>query len=237
MSITKKNVTNENWFRNLFINEAKPALERHSGTGGEEGFIDVTELPTENIEQDKVYRLIEEAAGDKPTGWIVFTDEMFAQLQQMGLTEQSVSYADFLALQGVTDEYIYYEDDKSSLNEINIVWSTNEHYVWYVCQDSTTGKYLEPVCFFMGGNDANPYISSVFTFSNMLFGVSADTENYPEVITDPSEATVKGTVYLLVDKVTNITYGIPNEADDKKIYEHTSASGWVELGSGNSTVE
>lgn len=27
------NINDENWFRKLFINEAKPALKRHSGSG------------------------------------------------------------------------------------------------------------------------------------------------------------------------------------------------------------
>lgn len=45
----------------LFINEAKPALERHSSSGGgpgSSGIITVTELPTENIQTGSFYRLL-----------------------------------------------------------------------------------------------------------------------------------------------------------------------------------
>lgn len=47
------NITEANWFQKLFINEAKPALKRHSGSGGSSGGATITTITTE-AEMDAV---------------------------------------------------------------------------------------------------------------------------------------------------------------------------------------
>ena len=51
----------ENWFNKLFIDEAKPALKRHSGSGGGggSGIIDCDSLPNSGIDNDSIYRVRE----------------------------------------------------------------------------------------------------------------------------------------------------------------------------------
>ena len=52
-------MSKENYLKDLFIDEAKPALQRHSGGGGGSGSGDLIEcesLPTEGVQADKIYR-------------------------------------------------------------------------------------------------------------------------------------------------------------------------------------
>lgn len=49
-------MSNENYLKELFIDEAKPALQRHSGGGGSSDLIECDSLPTSNIEEGKIYR-------------------------------------------------------------------------------------------------------------------------------------------------------------------------------------
>ena len=67
-------ITDKNWLEKLFIKEAKAAKDYHNrgGSGGcgggGRGVTDVTELPTENVDGNAVYRV----SIDADEGWAMY---------------------------------------------------------------------------------------------------------------------------------------------------------------------
>jgi hypothetical protein len=54
--------------------------------------------------------------------------------------------------------------------------------------------------------------------------------SYNGIISNPIEATEDGYYTVMTAGESSITYGIPDEANNKTIFEHSTADGWVECG-------
>lgn len=159
--------------------------ELGAGGGGGAGIIDVTELPTENIDENAVYRVTQ----DEAILWLAFSN---------GNMEFNMPFADFLKMDG-GEAIIYLVDALPDVMEplsdtvfpCYILESTG---VAYVSQDGTSASAM-PIGELMGGVNAG-WIDS--------------TDN---IVLSP-----RPTFYSIRSK--SITYGIPNTNGDKEIYQH-----------------
>lgn len=228
MSITKKNVTNENWFRDLFINEAKPALERHSGTGGEEGFIDVTELPTEGIDQDKVYRLNETVEQDlfglrvalsKDMATMVGLSHTVLTMEEYCNLEASMGPGGSDAMKVIYGEYVV--DSLPDNPEMTYADSAGgvAHFHYYITNNENSDVYMYPQS---AGKWMTVSEATGFPYGGVIYDESE--------IVEPSGYVTP--YYIVKSKVSTTAthYGIPNEEGTKKVYVYTSEAGWREYG-------
>lgn len=110
------------YLKDLFINEAKPALKRHSGGGGGSGssdLIDCETFPTENVEEGKIYRrqYTEVLIGEYE---IWFTNGDGSEPEKMALSVLPAMVTD--KLEDVADgTYLYTVDGKMYMVESGTV--------------------------------------------------------------------------------------------------------------------
>lgn len=177
------------------------------------GIIDVTELPTENIEQDKIYRIVKD--GESTAQLILnagggLVGEYMEIMGPMMPFPMSLKYIVVDALPSEADvEY-------GSADKENQIYRA----VFYVIKD--TGRMYNAV----ESDDGTKTIAPVEDGIGIPF---------KGIINDVSEATEIGCYTILNLGESSTIYGIPDEADNKTVYEHTSATGWAELGVGGGT--
>lgn len=200
------NITNENWLHKLFIDEAKPALERHSGTGGEEGFIDVTELPADGIDQDKVYRLIE-------------STEPICDIYIVSSLLGNGTYKE-------VQDRIYASEGRPNTVSVTIYevdeFPSNGEAMGAVGDVITCPTYVK-----RSTGEAGVFVTSDrFVFLTEATGGL----QCKGIVSSISDTTEEGYYFVTSPGGTSTHYGIPNEDGTKKVYEHTSetiASWWT----------
>lgn len=164
--------------------------------------IDVPELPTENVDDSKIYRISTEA---EPIVWVAGT--------AMGM-EANMPFADFYASLGVTVAVKTYVvaslpdtmepmDQSTMTIPLYILESTG---VAYVSMDGTSAGAMN--------------LGAMLQIPDGGWADSADDI--------PMSAT--GIYIIRADKMT--VYGLPNTADNKKFYEYDEMNGWSECDSG-----
>lgn len=174
------------------------------GSGGGSGVIDVTELPTENIEQDKIYRVTGEA---KPTFWVAGTAPNGKAI--------SVSFEEFFVLDGgdpftISHTYVV-ESLPDTMEPANLETMTLPCYVL----ESTGIAYVTA-----DGTSANSVpLSEVCNLEN--------DGGWVDSVDDITPSTIPLTVYTIRPS-SGIFYGIP-----APVYQYNGTE-WVEVGAGGS---
>ena len=185
--------------------------------------IDVTEFPTSGIDQDKVYRLT--TAGESVTEiWNSVSPDIIESLGLSGilepLTRNDVYIKTLAALDGGDVEVEYELHVVDTLPDVGVPSVPGQSFHVYVVNDESS----EAFCF-MDGSGWVP--GSALDFGSYLGTVDdmADVKEAPEYM---------AAYYILKEtRAGSTSYGIPNEAGTKKIYEH-DGDGWIELGEGGS---
>jgi len=172
------------------------------GSGGDSIVIDVPELPTENIDDTKIYRMTTEA---EPIFWIV---------AKIGSTDINMSLADFSAMVGATF-VINVKGVFDTLPDVMEQANTETGYIPCYVLKSTGVAYAST-----DGSSAN-----AMKLGELLGGVSdygwVDSVENIETPATPTMYTVRGGV--------RVVYGTPNDNGVKDLYEYTSETGWVEV--------
>lgn len=163
--------------------------------------IDVPELPTENIEEGKIYRVVREG---EPVVWLATTYAKMPFDQFM------------LASPSVTAVEVYYhvvDTLPDTMEPTNIngfvfhIYVLNSTGVGYVSTDGTLAN-------------AGTLSAQVMNGGVNDFGWTDDIDSV-EVTDLPQQG------FYTVRGQSSTTYGIPDEANNKTVFEHTSAGGWA----------
>ena len=169
------------------------------GTGGDNTVIDVESLPTENIDDSKIYRMTTE----RPILWLV---------AKIGSTDINMSVADFIAMYGGT-LVIKVKGVFDTLPDVMEQANTETGYVPCYVLKSTGVAYAST-----DGSSAN-----AIKLGELLGGMSdygwVDSVENIETPDTPILYTVRGG--------TNINYGIPNSQTNKIIHEYDGE--WANL--------
>lgn len=172
--------------------------------GGDKTVIDVPELPTERIEQDKIYRVVKDTDGSVEVYMATQpVDECFENFyKQMAGIDMSVNV-------------VYYIVDTVPENPkaADMAGSNITMYLYIL---ASTGE---------------PYLSgpagTAITIPEMM-GVG----HYAGIVTSVDEMTDGMGIYtIMTESGSSTIYGIPDEADNKTLYEH-NGSEWVECKAG-----
>lgn len=197
----------KNWLEKLFINEAKPATRRHSGgSGGDSIVVDVDELPTENIDNSKIYRVTKEG---EQVAEIYITSNYLD-----GLTSYKTFAIENLGCPPET-EFVYHYlnsyDDMNPDDAIDIGTTPNSFHVYCILEDGWVGVK-------MNGQWSNP-IHNI---------PEADFYTYRGVVSDVSEIDINQPGYWhLINEGGHVrTYGVSKIGDRTKFYEHDGE--WTE---------
>lgn len=192
-----------------------------NGGGGDNTVIDVDALPTENVEQDKIYRV---ASGEKDAYdiWLtIHPDELYNypgltnpvniidlyKMSSYGECVTNIHVVDSLPEVGEPD-YNYVSVTNTTYNNVYLIPGDNTYEVYYYCD------YGDGDCEWLKFGDGNSW----------LYGP------YLGTITDPSQidtASENYGFYIMNRKVSTPTvYGIPDEGDNKTVFEYKSEGGW-----------
>jgi hypothetical protein len=172
--------------------------------------VDVAELPTENIEEGKIYRVTEEGV----TVWMKHDDgtvETFDDMCTRMYVGMGFAYScKYIVVDSLPDSADLETPVQDTVNKVL-------QDVVYVVR--TTGN-----CY---GVSVKSGVASPIDIANTVFQAPC-----MGVITDVSEITDTG-YYTIFNE--NTTYGIPDEANNKTVMEH-NGSEWVECGSLTGTI-
>lgn len=181
------------------------------------GVVDVAEFPTDNIEQDKIYRIIRETTKTTTEIWLNLNQD---RLNKWALNTNPVSLVTLELLSNDANDIVMIIHEVDSLPEVGE--PSMMDYDTHIC---TVHYYII----------ANDHTSEVYTwdggweiFSDYWYGP------YNGIVTDLADVTEEG-YYIVkrqVSEVTTTIYGIPNEGGIKTFYEHDGVDGWKELGVG-----
>ena len=199
---------NKNWFDKLFIDEAKPAMNRHSGgSGGDSIVVDVDELPTENVDESKIYRVSSKLYIGALE--LVLVDDTPITLTDI-LNNNAIRFGDITSLDYYIVDELPSTGNKSVESEDDGVFTTLYHI--YIVRESGV-----------------PYVT--FDGTQWVTGSDGITliplGEYNGTITDISQATNTGYYTLISFSQSNTLYGISDEANNKTVYEHNGTE-WVE---------
>lgn len=162
--------------------------------------IDVDALPTENIEDDKVYRVSSKRVGE----YYIFLQAEFELVSNMlpafGFNE--IQYISVTSIDKVSEPQI-------SDSGVAYVYNDTSSYIGYIWTDASTRMTLGE-------------------FIGMMFSMAGMDVELPNkgVINDVSEMSEDG-VYYVQDE-TKAQVGIPNSKKDKEIYYYDNAE-WIKL--------
>ena len=178
--------------------------------------IDVPELPTENIEQNKVYRV----AGEE------YVEGCFVKYGDVYLDASDNEGPILAPILGQAPEYYTVEyilvDELPPTSEMKTS-DTSVRGDLYVYIVRSTGKgYVYDLSLADGAAGEIGAVECWFNYSigeDVIGGVVSDKSEIPE----------DDMWYTVIKKQPDF-YGIPDEANNKTVFEHTSAGGWVEVG-------
>lgn len=164
--------------------------------GYSEVLVDVDALPTENIDQGKIYRVKKDGS---------------AELYVVG-EGMSYPFAELMRLEGIECQTNYYVVNElpETMEPSAVDFTVFNFYVL-----ESTG-----VCYFYPEAEGK-----VYTVGTYMFDGAFPDKGWAEDVGNIDEAG-----FYAVKSAGETTYGIPDEADNKIVYEHTSATGWKELG-------
>lgn len=187
---------------NPFVLGFSMAKKRGGGSGGGSIVIDVTELPTENVDDTKIYRMTTEA---EPIIWIA---------GKIGSTDINMSLADFIAMSGA-NVVLNVKGVFDTLPDVMEQANVETGYLPCYVLKSTGIAYAST-----DGSSAN-----AMKLGELLGGVSdygwVDSVENIETPATLTMYTVRGGV--------RVVYGTPNDNGVKDLYEYTSEKGWVEV--------
>lgn len=171
------------------------------GAGG--GALEVEDLPTEDIDNNLIYKVKEES---EPTAvmWVV---------NVQGITgDYLVEAGNTLVAQGFN--FTYTTKIVDALPETDVVYSIadpkNKVFSYHIYVIKNTGEM-----YMMMEEDGTEEQQNLSTALGTFHGI----------ISDPSEATEDG-IYTLMIPNYNYIYGIPDPDSNKKIYKYNEANGW-----------
>lgn len=180
--------------------------------------VDVTKLPTEGIEQDKIYRV---AGGDKDAYEVWFKlhpDELY---MYPGLTNP-VNMLDL-------NKYSSCGKCVTSIHIVDSLPEVGEVDYYY---DSVTDTTYNNVYFIAGDDTYVGYWYYDYGYGDCGWSTIADSDLGPYLgtITDPSQidTTSENYGYYIINRKisTPTVYGIPDEGDNKTVFEYKSEGGW-----------
>lgn len=174
------------------------------GAGG--GALEVDALPTQDIDNEVVYKVIGEEG---------YNACIWANNLEMGLPEKFTGdYFKFsleaLAANGITATITTYVVDEMPENPVEgFIDNTNKIAEYHCYVIKSTGEAI------MVDRDQGQMNMSILG-------------NFHGIISDPSEATEDGLYTILTPKSVSI-YGVPDLEGKKKIYKYTEEKGWLDL--------
>lgn len=173
------------------------------GGGGDSAVVDVDALPTEGIDQSKIYRVTKEAS---EMASLIYSDgqgtvDEYGNLMSaaFGIPVQFQCIVVDTLPDASDAEYGYTIPDQEQVNVFYVIRDT-----WEVYYADGSTETLKPFAEFTGADISG-------------------------VIADMSEATDAGVYLMYTPAESSTTYGIPNESGDKTVLVHTSEGGWVEM--------
>ena len=176
------------------------AMGKKKGGSGGGDIIDVPELPTEGIEQDKIYRVVKDTDGSV---------EVYMATQP--IDEWLENFYKQMAGIDMSVNVVYYIVDTVPENPkaADIAGSNATMYLYILA--STGEPYLQGPA------------GTAITIPQMM-GVG----HYAGIVTSVDEMTDGMGIYtIMTESGSSTIYGIPDEANNKTVFEHTSAGGWA----------
>lgn len=181
--------------------------------------IDVPELPTENIEEGKIYRVTKESE------------------------ESAIIYA--VNVQDLDNDIVYNGDyaelSKNLMEQMGFTVTTKLYVVDALPNEfeapimDTSNRIVETVYYVLRGTGESYQIAANGGVGMAISLNEATGASHHGIISDPSEATEDGFYTIMIPAESSTTYGIPDEANNKTVMEY-NGSEWVECGGGNGKV-
>ena len=187
--------------------------------GGDKTVIDVPELPIENIEEGKIYRVT--IAGEPVTEiWHSIPPDIIEAFG--GTLHPLTKNEDFIkTLMGADATYeLHVVDELPAVPELSVF---GQSFHIYAVNDTSSEAFL-----FIEGAGWVPG-------SAADFGEYMGTVSNKDDIQEPVEGGTFGYYILKKAGQPSTTYGIPDEADNKTLYEH-NGSEWVECKAGGAEL-
>lgn len=180
------------------------------GTGDDSIVIDVEELPTENIDDSKIYKIIKDI-------------NITTIVTSYGETLTSLMEANAAQYGDIVGENYYVVDELPSNGNASV-------------EDMSGSVYTTVYHIYIVRETGIPYITyDGISWVRCDEGITAySLGNYNGVITNISHATDDGCYMLMVSSKEYI-FGIPNAANDKIVYLH-NGSEWTKAGKGITDV-
>lgn len=185
---------------------------------GERLMVDVPILPTENIDNDKTYR-IKYTPMESAEIWVVTNDGRIGKLEDIyfediqNADDYTPSWDVFYIACYIVDDFS--EKPRKFQNNANtmtlyVLRSTGQPYISY---DGSTYSELSPI------NANQSYGSYTGTY---------DYGEYKGIIKYPEEAVEAGYYTVMTEAVDEITYGVPNPENNKTVYVRYDGE-WVNV--------